>query len=100
MMTLKIFLLRSAGLAAITFGGIIAYAITFNVLVLAGLTPDPDTAADFGNVLTLRTVFVMMATIVAGFAGIFLQETLRWPLYLSPLYAPPLFAALYTILQT
>lgn len=99
-MTFRNFLLRFAGLAAITFGGGIAYAVTFNALVLMGLTPDPDVAGNFGNVLTLRTVFVMMAAIVAGFTGLFLRGPLRWPLYLSPLYAPSLFAVLYTVLQT
>lgn len=92
--------MRFAGLAALTFGGGIAYAIVFNLMVAAGVTPAPDSAVNYGQTLTLRTVFVLMASVLAGFAGMFVRGPLHWPLYLSPLYAPPLFALLYTILQT
>lgn len=98
-MTIKRFLLQFIGHAALTIGGGIIYAIAFNIMVAANLMPDPNVIPNFGELVTLRTSFVLMAAILIGFIGIFMRGFLMWPLFLAPLYLPSLFAIFYTLAQ-
>lgn len=98
-MNLKIFLLRFAGLILFTIMGGLLVALTLNVLIMIGVMPDAEGTDGFGKVLMRQTAFVYMASIVAGFAGIFVRDSWRWVLYLSPLYAPAVFTAIYTTIN-
>lgn len=96
-MNWKIFLLRFAGLFLFAVLGFALYAITSNILILAGLTPDNEGSEGFGLAMTRSAMMLYMFSIPIGLAGIFVKE--RWGriLYFCPLYAPSLFAVVHTI---
>lgn len=97
----KNFLLRFAGLIAFAVLGGMLFAITVNLLVMAGLTPTGEQAAtDYGDNITMDAAFVYMISLFIGFGGIFVRDTaIRWVLSLCPLYATSLFAIVYTLVQ-
>lgn len=98
-MNWKTYLIRFAGLVVIAAAGSYLYAITFHALQGMGqIHVDMENKA-FASILTIKTTYVWMASVIAGFISIFIKDNWRYVLYLSPLYAPPLFAAIFTLVQ-
>lgn len=98
-MDLKTFFIRLAVLLVVIAGGSFLYVLTFHGLVLAGLMPEKLGQQGFGYALTYRTSFVFMAAILAGIVSLFIRQSWRLVLLLSPLYAPCLFAIVFTLLN-
>lgn len=98
-MNLKTFLLRAAVLLIVIAGGFILYAGAFHGLVFLGLMPEQLGNQGFGYVLTYRTSFVFMGAILAGIISLFIRANWRLALLLSPLYAPSLFAVIFTLMH-
>jgi hypothetical protein len=44
-------------------------------------------------------MYVWLGCLIPAFASIFFQGSWRYILYFSPLYAPSLFAVVYTLMQ-
>ncbi len=99
-MTMKSFFIRLAGFIAIALLAGPVYALTVNALVLAQLIPAELVDKAFGNILTLRAIYVWIGCLLVGFASIFLKANWRYIFYFSPLYAPSLFAVIYTLMQS
>lgn len=98
-MNWKYILLRLAGVAVLFVAGILLYAVTVNILILFGLMPDSLHGQGFGYALTSQTIYVAMGTILISVAGIFIRQKWRNVLYLAPLYAPSVFAIIFTLLH-
>ncbi len=98
-MDLKTFLFRLAVLVIVVAAGGFAYAITFHLLQGLGLMPEQIGQQGFGRALTYRTSFVYMAAIVAGILSLFIRDRWRYVLLLSPIYAPSLFAIVFTLMH-
>lgn len=79
--------------------GGLAYALTANVLVLSGLLQADSVSTSFGVEMTHKAVLVWIACVAVGLAASFMRSKLRYILLLSPLYAPSLFALIYTLLN-
>jgi len=99
-MTMKTFFIRFAGLIVIALLAGPLYAITVNFLVLTNMIPPDLVDKAYGNVLTLRTIYVWIGCLLVGFASIFARGSWRYIFYFSPLYATPIFAVVYTMLQS
>lgn len=98
-MTWKRFFVRLLGLIVFAPAGWMLFAATFNTLIFADLTPEDEAAAfSFAKELTFRAAFVFMGSLLAGFAGVFMKDITGRLLYLSPLYAPSLFAIAHALL--
>lgn len=99
-MNWKIFALRFIGLIVLAAIGIaLLYPLAFHALVLFKLIPEELMDKAFGHALMIKSAFTWMGAVIAGFAAIFLKGHWRYVLYLSPLYAPSVFAIVYTLLQ-
>lgn len=98
-MNWKTFAFRFAGLILIALLAGPLYALTMNLLILAQQIPQELIDKAYGNVLTLKCVYVWLACLLVGFASIFLKQSWRHALYFSPLYAPSVFAVIYTVIQ-
>lgn len=98
-MNWKDILLRLAGVAVLFVAGILLYAVTANLLILMGLMPEALNGQGFGYALTAQTVYVAMGAVVVGIAGIFIRQKWRNALYLAPLYAPSVFAIVFTLIH-
>jgi hypothetical protein len=96
-MTWKLFFIKLAGLAVFTAMGFVLYAITSHFLILAGMMPTGEGSEGFGEAMTRQAMYLFMASIPIGFAGIFVKENWRWVLCLCPLYAPSVFAIIHTV---
>jgi hypothetical protein len=98
-MSSKVFALRFVGLILIALAAGPLYALVMNLLLATEqITPDMVEAA-FGSVLTNKCVYIWLGCLLLGFGSLFAQENWRYVLYFSPLYAPSLFAILYTMMQ-
>ncbi len=89
--------IRFAGLVLFAALGFILYAIVTNILVMAGLTPSGDGSEGFGKDMTHKAMIVFMASLPIGLISLFIKDNWRWVPYLSPLYAPSLFAIVHTL---
>jgi hypothetical protein len=98
-MTLKTFFLRFGGLIVIALAAGPLFAVTMNVMIYFQLFPESLVDKAFGNVLTMKAIYVWMGCLLAGFGSLFLKEQWRLILYFSPLFAPSIFAVIYTLLQ-
>ncbi len=98
-MNWKHIFLRLAGLVVLFVAGIFLYALTVNLLIVINAMPVETTGEGFGILLTHRTIWVAMGMIPVGIAGIFIKQKWRTVLYTAPLYAPALFAIVYTLTQ-
>lgn len=88
-----LFLILIAGL-----GGLL-YSLCVNLLIIGGLMPEGELAAGFGHILTQKAVMIWIGATLLGFGAIFLQARWRYLFFLAPLYAPSLFAVIYTMMQ-
>ena len=98
-MNWKNFALRFAGLIVIALAAGPLYALTMNLLIIAKQIPQELIDKAFGNTLTLKCVYVWLACLLIGFGSIFIKDSWRHILYFSPLYAPSVFAIIYTVIQ-
>jgi len=98
-MNWKLFGLRFLGLVVLTVAGFYAFALTTNILILFGAFPQYLVDKAFGVELAHKTMFVLFGSAVLGFISLFIKEQWRLVLYASPLYAPPLFVIIYTLMQ-
>ncbi len=98
-MNWKDFLLRLAGFVVIAVAAMPVFALTINALVLFSLIPPTLMESGFGNIVTMKAVFVWAGCLLTGFGGIFIKEKWGLILYLSPMYAPALFAVVFTLIQ-
>lgn len=98
-MNWKNFTLRFVGLVLIALAAAPLYGLVINLLLATGqITPDMVETA-YGNVLTTKCVYIWIGCLLLGFGSLFVKESWRYMLYFSPLYAPILFALLYTVMQ-
>ncbi len=98
-MNAKTFIIRLIGLIAIALAGSFLYAVTFHVMVAMNLIPAELAEKAYGTILTHKTTLVWLGCVAISFISIFIKESWRYVFYLSPLYAPPLFAAAFTLIQ-
>lgn len=98
-MTKKTFFIRLAGFVVIALAALPVYSLAMVAMVVLQLVPQDLMDTGYGNDLTFRAVVVWCGTLVPGFAGIFPKENWRYVLYFSPLYAPALYAVIYTLAQ-
>lgn len=98
-MNWKVFTLRFAGLILIALAAGPLYGLVMNLLLATEqITPEMIETA-YGNALTMKCVYIWIGCLLLGFGSLFANENWRYLLYFSPLYAPVLFALLYTIMQ-
>lgn len=98
-MTLKTFFIRFAGLIIIALAAGPVYAVTVNLLILLNLIPIELADKAYGNILTMKAIYVWTGCLLVGFGALFLKEKWGLILYFSPLYAPSLFAIIFTLIQ-
>lgn len=98
-MNWKTFALRFIGLVIVALAAGPLYAVTVHLLVLSGLIPENLMDKAYGSALMSKSAFIWMGALLLGFCSIFLKDSWRYILYFSPLYAPALFAVVYTALQ-
>ncbi len=98
-MSKKEFFIRFLGFLVIAVAAGPIFALTFNGLVLFDLIPQEVKDTAFGRELIFRSVVVWCGSLLLGFIGVFPRESWRYVLYLSPLYAPSLYAIIHTIAQ-
>jgi hypothetical membrane protein len=98
-MSRKEFLIRFLGFVVIAVAAGPFFALTFNALVLFDVIPQEVKDTAFGNELIFKSVVVWCGSLILGFIGIFPKESWRHVLYFSPIYAPSLYAAIYTLAQ-
>lgn len=89
---LILFLFDFAKLAASAMLGLFVYALTFQLLVRAGLISAEGDGDGYGRALTYQVIIVWLGGICVGLGGLFIRTEWRWPLTLAPLYAPALYA--------
>lgn len=77
-------------------GGLL-YACMANVMVMSGLLSGDDVAAAFGVEMTQKAVLVWLVCVPLSIWASFMQSPLRFILLFAPLYAPSLFAVIYTL---
>lgn len=99
MMNAKTLLIRFAILIGIALAAGPVYAITFNALVFFGAIPQELMDKAYGTTLTMQAAFVWMGAVTAGVISIFIKDDWRYILLFSPVYAPPLFAIIHTLMQ-
>lgn len=98
-MNWKNFAIRFAGLIAIGVAAGPLVGLTTNILLKAGLIPEVLIDKAFGHELLSKCVYVWLTCLLFAFASIFLKQNWRYIFYFSPLYAPSVFAVVYTIMQ-
>ena len=98
-MNAKTFIIRFVGLIVIALTGSFLYAVTFHAMVAMSLIPAELAEKAYGTVLTHKTTLVWLGCVAISFISIFIKDNWRYVFYLSPLYAPPLFAAVFTLIQ-
>lgn len=98
-MNWKTILIRLAVLIVVIAAGSGLYAVTINILIAAGIMPDQLNGAGFAYALTMQASFVMMGSALAGLVSIFIRQNWRYALLLAPVYAPTIFAVIFTILH-
>ena len=98
-MNWKTFAIRLAGLIVISLAMFPLYGLTMNILLFLELIPSDLIDKAAGSVITMKAMYVWIACLFLGFGSIFIKGDWRYILYLSPLYAPCVFAVIYTLLQ-
>lgn len=98
-MTYKTLIVRFGGFILIALAALPLYAVTVNALVYFQIITPELADAGYGNELTMKAMFVWMGCLLPGAIAIFVQQKWARILYFSPLYAPSLFAAIYTAIQ-
>ena len=92
-------LLRLIWVVLIAGLGGLVYALTANILVMSGMLNADSVAAAFGFAMTQKAVLVWVGCVVLAVIASFMQGAFRYLLLLSPLYAPSIFAVIYTLLN-
>ncbi len=98
-MNWKILLTRLALLVIMVAAGMMLLAVTVNGMILLQWLPDAINGIPAGRAILTKTSYVFMAAALAGIISIFLTPNWRWVLLLAPLYAPTLFAIVYTLMH-
>ncbi len=92
-------LLRIAGLVVASLLGGALYPVTVNILIYFQMMPPEQMGQAFGIVLTNKTVYVWLGANLLGIIALFIPQSWGKILYFSPLYAPSLFAVVYTLMN-
>lgn len=79
--------------------GWLLYALTANILVASGLLNANDVTASFGVEMTHKAMIVWLVCLPLSVGASFMQSALRYILLFAPLYAPSVFALLYTLIN-
>lgn len=91
----KTFLYRLMIFIIIVIMGGFLFAVTANLLIKFGLMPDGFD----GRLLAQKTTYIYMSATVIGFISIFIKQDWRNILLFAPLYAPSIFAIIYTVMH-
>jgi len=98
-MTLNNFLIRFGGFVLIALAALPLFAVTVNALIYFEMIPPELGEKGYGGDMTKIAMFVWMGCLVLGAIAIFVQQSWAKIFYFSPLYAPSLFAVVYTVSQ-
>lgn len=79
--------------------GGLAYALCANILVMSNVLNADAVSTSFGVEMTNKAVMVWIVCVLLALGACFMQSKLRYILLLSPLYAPSLFAVIYTLIN-
>jgi hypothetical protein len=80
--------------------GGLAYALTANILVLSGTLQPDQVSTSFGVEMTSKAVMIWIVCVLLAITGSFMiASKWRYILVLSPIYAPSLFALIYTLIN-
>lgn len=78
--------------------GWLFYALCANLLVITGLLNADQVATSFGVEMTNKAMIVWLVCVPLSVWASFMQSKLRYILLFAPIYAPSLFALVYTLL--
>lgn len=95
----KKFLLSFAGFIVIGVTGGFLYAVLVNGMIYFKLMPESIGGQGFAYALTVLASRVWMGAIALSFISLFIKQNWRIVLYTAPLYAPSLFAIVYTVIN-
>lgn len=96
----KIFTIRFVGLIVLAaLHHFLLYPLVVNMLVLFKAIPEELMDKAFSSVLIMKSYYVFLGSMLLGFISLFCKGNWRNILYFSPLYAPSVFAVIYTLLQ-
>lgn len=98
-MNWKTLLIRLGLLIVAVAAGMALLAVSINVMIFLQWLPEAINGIPAGYAILNKTSFVFMGAIVAGIVSIFLTANWRWVFLLAPLYAPTLFAIMYTLMN-
>lgn len=79
--------------------GGLAYAITANVMIAAGMLDSSAVGDAFGQEMTGKAAIVWMVAILAAIASVFIASRWRYVLLFAPLYAPSIFAVVFVAMN-
>lgn len=96
---MKAALLKLLWVVLIAGLGWILYAFCLNILIATGLLNANDAGTSFGYEMTHKAVIVWLICVPLSVWASFMQSKLRLILLFAPLYAPSLFAVIYTLLN-
>ena len=90
----KALLFRLAVFLIVAISGGFMFAVTVNLLIKFNLVPE----AFDGRLLAQKATYIYMASIVLAFISVFIKQDWRKIFLFSPVYAPCLFAIIYTVI--
>lgn len=92
-------LLKILILITISLLGGLVFALAVNVMIMTNIVDADSVQGGFGYLMTSKAVFIWIVSVVLGIVSLFIKQKWRYFLLFSPLYAPILFALLYTLSQ-
>ncbi len=79
--------------------GWLVYPLCANILVAAGFLSGDDVGTSFGVEMTHKAVMIWLICVPLSVWATFMQSRWRLILLFAPLYAPSVFAVIYTLLN-